>query len=546
MRLFALQVLNHGLYQQLAENQHQLFKTLVPARGSVFVQEGQSGKTIPVITNVEKDFVYAVPPEIAEKEKLATMLAPVLEMPKSEILAKISDNERKWVVLKKELPESTSEKIKNFKLKGVYLDPETYRFYPEKDFASQVLGFLAYKDNQRVGQYGIEESYEKLLAGRSGSLELEKDTAGRWIIGGTRKLEPAVDGADVVLTIDRGVQFKAEDVLENTVKNYQADSGSIVVLSPETGKVLAIANYPDFDPNVFGKVPDPKFFRDSAASDTYEPGSVFKAFTMAAGLDSGAVTPDMTYEDTGSVTLDDFVIRNANNKVFGVKNMTEVLEQSINTGAIFVQQRAGNENFLKTVKNFGFGEATGLTLPAESPGDIKNLIRGGKVHYATAAFGQGITVTPLQLAAAYGAIANQGKLMKPYIVERINYPDGRTENFVPQEVRQAISPKAANTLAAMLVSVVEKGHGKRAGVPGYFVAGKTGTAQVARSDSPGYDPDVTIGSFAGFAPVDKPVFVIIVKINNPRTVRFAESTAAPAFGEMARFLLNYLQIPPTR
>lgn len=546
MRLFALQVLSYEFYKKLAENQHQLYKILVPVRGEIFVQDGREARAVPVVTNIEKDLVFAVPPEIADKEETAVLLAAVLGIPKKEILEKISDEERKWVALKRELPETVSLKIKEAGLPGIYLQAETYRHYPEAVFASQVLGFLAYRENERVGQYGVEEAFEKVLAGKTGSLRQDKDAAGSWITGGLRKLEPAEDGADIVLTIDRVVQFKAEAILKDTVQNFEADSGSMIILDPKTGAILALASAPSFDPNVFSKVEDPVVYRNEAVSQGYEPGSVFKPITMAAGLDSEAVTPDMTYEDTGSVALDEFIIRNAVDKVYGVQTMTQVLEQSINTGAIFVQQKTGQEKFLETVEKFGFGKLTGISLPAEVAGDIENLRRGGDIHYATASFGQGITVTTLQLAEAFAVIANQGKMMKPYLVQAVNYPDGRVESFIPQELGQVISPKSANTLGAMLVSVVEKGHGKRAAAPGYYIAGKTGTAQVARLDAPGYDPNRTIGTFAGFGPVDDPAFVIVVKIVNPKAARFAETTAAPAFGEMARYLLNYFQIPPAR
>lgn len=320
----------------------------------------------------------------------------------------------------------------------------------------------------------------------------------------------------------------------------------MVIIDPKTGQILAMADYPDFDSNLFNKVENPSVYRNHAVSEAYEPGSVFKPVTMAAGLDAEVITPNETYEDTGSVVYDEFVIKNALDRTFGIQTMTQVLEQSINTGAIYVVNKTGAEKFLDIVQKFGFGAPTGTTLPAESAGNIKNLKGGGEVHYATASFGQGITVTTLQLAQAFAAIANQGKLMKPQIVESISRPDGTIQKFEPQMLRQVISPKAANTLAAMLVSVVEVGHGKRAGVPGYFIGGKTGTAQVAKADGPGYDPDKTVGTFAGFGPVDDPAFAMVVKIVNPRAVRFAESSAAPAFGEMAQYLLNYFQIPPTR
>ncbi|MDP3741373.1 MAG: penicillin-binding protein 2 [bacterium] len=545
VRLFAIQILGHEVYQELAQNQHQLVKTLIPTRGEIWVKEGKSGKTVEVVTNVERELIYAVPPEIIEKEKTAGSLAKILEIPKREILEKITDNDRKWVALKKELPESTAIAIRELKLPGIYFQSETYRLYPEKNFAAQALGFLSFEGDTRVGRYGVEEYFQKELAGTVGSLMLDRDQKGRWITGGVRKVEPAQDGANIVLTIDRAIQFKAQEVLKSTVVRTDAESGSIVVVDPKTGAVLAMANYPDFDLNLFNKVEDIGLYRNQALADAYEPGSVFKPITMAAGIDAEAISPQETYEDTGQVILDKYVIKNALERVYGQQTMTQVLEQSINTGVIYVVNKVGAEKFLDIVKKFGFGSPTGVTLPAESGGNIKNLIGGGEIHYSTASFGQGITVTAMQLATAFGAIANEGRLAKPRIVENTSLPDGTINNFASEQV-QVISPKAAHTLSAMLVSVVENGHGKRAGVPGYYIAGKTGTAQVARQDGPGYDPDKTIGTFAGFGPVPDPAFAMVVKIVNPRAVRFAESSAAPAFGELAQYLVNYFQIPPTR
>lgn len=546
VRFFTLQALSYSFYKELADNQHQLYETLVPVRGEISIQEGRSGKTVPVVTNIQKDLVYAVPPEITDKTKTAAALAPVLQMTKADILGKIASNDRKWVAIQKELPESTSIQVTNLKLPGIYLQPDTFRTYPEGTFASQVLGFLGFTGDQRVGQYGIEEYFNDQLTGKPGSLTQDNDLGGRWITGGLRKIVPAQDGVNISLTLDRAIQFKAEQILRDTVEKYQADDASMVILSPKTGAVLAMANYPTFDPNQFNTVTDQSVFRNRAVADAYEPGSVFKAFTMAAALDAGVITPDTTYEDTGSVTLNGFTIRNALNKVHGVQTMTQVLEQSINTGAIFAEQKVGNQQFADVVRKFGFGATTGIALPGEAAGNISNLSKSGDVYYATAAFGQGVTVTPLQLAAAYAAIANQGRLMKPYIVQSITDASGQTQVTQPQEVRQVISPQAANMLSAMLVSVVELGHGEHAQVPGYYMAGKTGTAQVARTDGRGYDPNTNIGTFIGFGPVDNPAFTIVVKVYNPRAAQFAETSAAPAFGQMAQFLVNYFQIPPTR
>jgi len=546
VRFFSLQVLSHGFYENLADNQHSLSTTLNPVRGEVYIRDEKNGSFVSVVTNVEKNSLFAAPGEIEDPAAAAGALSRALGLGAGEILEKISDPARKWVLIQKELPESVSLEIKELALGGIYLQPENLRHYPEGPFASQVLGFVGFQDDGRAGQYGIEKEYEEELAGLPGSLFLESDTSGTWITGGYRNLVPAQDGADVYLTLDRAIQFKAEEAVSRAVELHQADRGALMVMEAETGAVLAIAQAPGFDPNRYGETEDISVFRNIAVSDSYEPGSVFKPVTMAAALDAEAVTPDMTYEDAGFVAFDDFTIRNSDNKAYGTQTMTQVLESSLNTGVIFAQNQLGPEKFLRALERFGFGETTGIKLPAEAAGDLGNLIGGGDVHYATAAFGQGITATMAQLAQAYATIANQGRLTAPYIVEKIVRPGGDVQAFKPKKGASVISPRAAATLGAMLVSVVENGHGKRAGVPGYFLGGKTGTAQVASREGGGYDPNVTIGTFAGFGPIDDPKFVMVVRIDNPKGVRFAESTAAPVFGEMAQFLFNYFQIPPSR
>jgi cell division protein FtsI/penicillin-binding protein 2 len=323
-----------------------------------------------------------------------------------------------------------------------------------------------------------------------------------------------------------------------------ADSGDIIVMNPKTGAILAIASYPDFDPNNYGKVTNPSVFNNQAVTGSYEPGSVFKALTMAAAIDEGKITPDTTYVDTGHVKVDNFDIKNAEGGARGVQTMTQVLDWSLNTGAIFAENQLGNPDFLKYIKAFGFGVPTGIELP-ETKGDLTGITKGNvEVNYDTASFGQGISVTPIQMVQAYGALANSGRMMRPYIIQSKIYPDGTIKNTQPAVVNQVISTSTANTVDAMLVDVVENGFGKKAGVPGYFVAGKTGTAQVVQNGK--YIKDDNIGSFIGFAPVENPQFVMLVRVDHPRDASFAESTAVPPWGQLAQFILNYMQIPPTR
>jgi len=351
----------------------------------------------------------------------------------------------------------------------------------------------------------------------------------------------AKPGVDIVLTIDRSLQFFIYNLLEKAIKDYKADSGSIILLSPKTGAILALVNYPYFDPNKYFEVEDLSLFKDSAISDSFEPGSIFKIITMAGALDSNTIKPTSLFTDTGFVKIDGETIHNVDDENFGIVTITEILEKSINVGVVYLADLLGRESFRNYLKKFGFGGLTNIELSGEVSGDINNLEREQLIYLATASFGQGITVTPLQMVTAVGAIANSGQLMKPFVVDQII--DG--EKIIkrePKAIRSVISPSAAAMLSAMMVSVVENGYGSHAKVPGYLVAGKTGTAQVPQSGV-GYSDEV-IHSFVGFAPATDPQFAALVKIDNPKEERFAAATAATVFGDLAEFVLKYYNIPP--
>lgn len=544
-KLISLQIIHGTEARQQADAQHSIYQKLFPSRGEIKLADKLSGDTIPVATNLKSYLVYAVPQDVINPELTAASLAGILQMDEKDILQKITNNTKKYIPIKKKLTEVEQQKIKDLKLSGIFFDSEDTRFYPENNLLSQTLGFVGYKQNTKQGLYGLERNFETDLAGKVGELVAEQDTGGALIFGADKKELLAQDGVNLILTVDKTIQFQAESILKDTVTKNGADSGSVIVANPKTGAVLAIANYPDYNLNEYNKVTDPKTFLNEAVTGNYEPGSVFKAITMAAAVNEGKVTPDSTFNDPGSVSIDGYTIKNSDNKAHGIQTMTQVLDESLNTGAIYAKDQIGNPKFYEYLKNFGFGVQAGIELP-EAKGNIDGLKANIQVDYATASFGQGITATPIQLIQSYIALANQGKMMKPYLVQSKIYDDGTTVNTQPTLVREVISPKTANIISAMLVSVVENGHGKKAGVPGYYIAGKTGTAQVPRKDGKGYEENNNIGSFIGYGPVEDPQFVMLVRIDHPRDVKFAEVTAAPAWGQLAQFILNYYHIPPTR
>lgn len=544
LKLYILQVANHVSYKALADNQHSVFRNLVPKRGEIFLKEKEG--VYPVAVNKEVKMVYAVPKEVEDVESESRDLADALGLDQGELRVRLDKPHDMYEVIKRRLSDEEEEKIRNLKLKGIHLSDETLRYYPAGELASHVLGFVGWRDNDFGGRYGSELSFEEKLKGQEGSLFQNRDTSGKWITTSQKEIVYAKNGDNLVLTIDHIIQYETEKILKSAIEKNQADRGTIIVMEPETGRILAMASYPNFNPNSYGEAENMEVFRNLAISDSYEPGSVFKPFTIASAIDDGKINPDTTYVDTGAITEAGYTIRNSDLKSNGVQTMTQVLEKSLNTGVIFAEKMLGNKNFSDYMKRFGFGEPTGIDLFGESAGNVNNLKNlKSNIQFFTIAFGQGISVTPIQLVSGYNAIANGGMLMKPQIVEKLNHADGTEEEIMPQSIRRVISTQTAYLVSRMLRSVVVNGHGKRADVPGYLVGGKTGTAQVAKKDSAGYEKGKNIGSFAGFAPIDNPKFTVLVRVDNPKVVEWAESSAAPAFGELMKFLLEYKNIEPT-
>jgi cell division protein FtsI/penicillin-binding protein 2 len=547
LKLFKLQIIDHNKYLAQAEDQHLTTQELIPNRGEIYIHDYQSGaqELYPAAINKKYYQAFAVPVSVTNPITAAKLLAPVLAMDEQVIYERLAKEDDLYEPLKHKIDEATKERLEAFALDGIRFEEEIFRFYPESEILSQVVGFVGYQGDELVGQYGIEGYWNEELAGEKGSYIFERDAFGRLIPQAKRFKDEEQQGSDIVLTIDRSIQFFTCNTLKTTVLKHGADGGSVVILDPQTGAVMAMCNYPNFDPNNYGEVEDYNVYNNSAIFEPYEPGSMFKGITMAAALDVGGVTPMTTYEDKGVEEIAGFKIKNSDGEAHGVKNMTQVLEESLNTGAIFAARSVGVDLFYNYFQRFGFGRVTGIQLNGERAGDIQSLGWGKEIFMATASFGQGITATPLQIAAAFGAIANGGKLMKPYIVDEVRSPDGKTTKTQPEFKSQIMLEKTANTLSAMLASVVKYGHAKNAGVEGYYIAGKTGTAQVADPNTGKYSTDKSIHSFVGFAPIENPRFVMLIKLDHPRSVEFAASSAAPLFGEIAKFLLNYLKVPPS-
>lgn len=540
-RVFSLAIVEHRTFVLAAERQHQ-FSEILPSRRGMIYGADRSGALVPLALQKSFFTLVAVPKDVADPGGAARALAGLAAVPEAELLAKLSKGDDPYEILARKLDDATTEKIRALGLEGITLGEETRRVYPQGTLASSLLGFVSYASGEERGEYGIEKQYEAHLKGERGFFSGERDAAGFWVAIGKRILDPPENGDSVVLTIDPNIQFRAEDVLERLMERWGAESGSALVVEPATGRIRAFASRPTFDPNEYSKVEDYSRFRAPLVDAQFELGSAFKPITMAGGLNEGVVTASTTYQDPGTIAFRGFTISNFDGRSHGVQTMTQVLEKSLNTGVVFVAQRLGQERFLEYLTRFGFGAPTGVDFPGEVSGDISNLASGRDIDYATASFGQGIAVTPLQLAAAIGAVANQGTLMRPYVVEKIVDDAGNEEIRKPQAAGEVIRPETAETLTRMLVSVVRNGF-DRGGVKGYFVAGKTGTAQIPLSNGRGYS-DEFIHTIVGYAPAFDPKFLILLQLNKPTGNRFAANTLSPAFRELAEFMLNYYEIPP--
>lgn len=559
---------------------------------------------------VENKKLIGHPKEITDKGKTAETLSSILNIAKKE-LERVLSGKNRYVVLKRKLDPEISGKIQdllsndvNRLYKGIGLQENYYRFYPENTLSSQTLGFV---DQNGNGQYGVEGTFDSILRGKEGIFSSKKDADGQQITVGESIIRPAVDGSNIILTIDRSIQLEVERKLEQAVKNYKADSGNVIIMDPKTGRIIAMASYPNFNPNEFSSafekkevelsedeiknlVPvnatendptqfwlylnaqtnqrvqifkekkengtfvhamyknrvGPKVYRNSLISDLYEPGSVFKVITMSSAINAGEVKPNTTYNEDGPIKVDEYEIHNSTDQYRGRQTMTQVLENSSNIGISFVAKKLGRNLFYNYMKSYGFGERTDIELDGEEPGEIEFFTQWADSELLTHGFGQGILVTPLQMVSAISAIANEGLLMQAYIVDSIQNESGKITGKEPKIIRRVLTKENANTVASMMVSAVENGVARRAQVKGHYVAGKTGTSQTYKHGKALKGAGTTIASFGGFAPIENPQFVVLIKFDHPLSSPWGDSTAAPLFSEIAEYLFNYYNIPPDK
>lgn len=538
LRLAQLQILEHEKYVAQAKDEHRSEKRVLAQRGAIRDRNGY-----PLALTVTTFDVYLKPGlSTGQRGEIARELAPLVGVPAEEIAAAWAKVQDRPFLLASNISHEQESHIASKGFWGVELEAQNRRVYPEGNLAPAVLGFVG-QDQQ--GLTGIEREFNREIGGVPGSLVYERDSFGRPIPAGYQELIPPQEGGDIVLTIDRYIQRLAEQRLDDAITKHQASGGTIIVMEPSSGAILAMASRPSFDLTKLDLKQSQSLdrFRNRAIADMFEPGSVFKAITMAAALNEKLVNPQTTFNDGGPVVRYGWTIDNWDQVHRGRLTMTELLQHSSNVGAVWVSDLLGSKRFYDYVARFGFGQSTGVGLSGEASGLVRSPQdqAWSPIDLSTNSFGQGINVTPLQMAVAFCAIANGGYLMRPTVIKEM-HDNGKRRPFQPVVVRRVMSQEASNQLIGMLNAAAERGESKLAVVPGYRVAGKTGTASISRGG--GYVKGSTIASFIGFAPLKDPKFVILVKIDEPKDNPWGSVVASPVFASIAKDLLIYYRVPP--
>jgi cell division protein FtsI (penicillin-binding protein 3) len=533
LRLAHLQLIRGAELGALAERQYAHTVVLGAQRGPIVDRHG-----LPLAVSSAAESLYAQPRAVADPMRVAARLAPILQMPRAELYAVLT-GPRAFVWLRRRLPPTVAEQVRALRESGLGLVVDPLRLYPNRELAAHVLGF----EGVDGGLEGVERAWESTLAGVPGKAVVGRDALGREVVT-ERLLQPPQPGQGVRLALDAHIQYLAEREIDAAWRRTEARTAMAVVLDPRTGDVLALAIRPTFNPNTFLRVSSRDVWRNRAITDPFEPGSTFKVILAAAALEEGVIRPgDRIFAEHGQITIARTTIHDW--KKYGWLTFGEVLQHSSNVGSIKIGLAVGGPRYHRFITAFGFGAPTGVGLPGESRGLLRDPGRWSALSLPTMSIGQEISVTALQLAAAFGAIANGGTLMQPRLVQAVLDDAGReVRRFEPTAVRQVLAPETARLLTRLLVRVVEAGTGSRAAIPGYEVAGKTGTAQKLDPETRRYSRAAGVLSFAGFAPAHEPRFVVLVVLDEPRNERWGSEAAAPVFAAIGREILRYLDVPP--
>jgi cell division protein FtsI (penicillin-binding protein 3) len=556
VKLYYLQVIKHDYYVAEARKLQVSKEMILPKRGEIYGED--RGQPVPLVTNEAVYTVIADPHNVTHPDKVEVMIRRLAGGEAVKDFSGLSNKNARYMILAKQVTRTQADLIKKENLNGVGLQPTTRRVYPEGALAAQVLGYV---NADGVGQYGVEGYLQDELVGVPGMLQTITDVRRIPLtIGGESVKTPAKDGQNIVLTMDRNIQAKAEQALKAGLDNVKATKGSVVIMDPNNGAILAMANYPSFDPANYSRVENYEDFQNKTVTYPYEAGSVVKTLTMAAGLDSGAVTSATTYNNTGFIKVDDRVIKNVEEDPINPRaTMQDILKYSLNTGVVTILKRMGGGEVNQQARDklynyfynkYYFGQKTGIEQEGEARGEIyaPKSEQGNNVRYANMAFGQGMTMTTLQMAAAFSSIINGGIYYQPHIVAGSldNNDKFTAKNYQPKNVN-VVSPNTSSEVTEMIhqARAGSSFSGKGNDRAGYYIGGKTGTAQVIDPKTGEYSDDNAVGSYIGFGGTSKPEYVIMVRVDDSKMPGYAGGVAAaPIFGDLSNWMINYLRLPP--
>lgn len=543
VRLYFLQIVHGDVYARDAERQYINKNTVNYDRGDIYF-ESKDGELVPAALS-RSGFTVAINPKILkDSTDVYQKLSSVITIDRDEFMSKASKKTDEYEEVATRLNSETADKIKKLNIYGVSLSTDKWRFYPGGSVAAQTIGFVAYNDNELAGRYGLERYYEETLKKDPNAAYTNFFAEFFSNVKESLSDSPKQSGS-VVTTIEPTVELFLESELKAIREKWQSDSAGGIIINPKTGAIYALSFNPAFDPNNF-KDANITEFKNPLVENVYEMGSIFKPLTMAAGIDAGKVTRETTYYDAGSLTLNKKTISNYDGRARGVVPMQEILNQSLNTGAGFVALKLGKE-FPEYMKNYGFGVETGVDLPNEAVGLVKNLDSSRDIDMVTASYGQGVAVTPVEMVRALSVLANGGTLITPHIVKRIEYDNGLNKNLTYEPGKQVIKPETSKIISDMLVTVVDKAlRNGTAKIHGYRVAAKTGTAQMTQEGRSGYVEGKYLHSFFGYFPADNPEYLVFLFHTYPKNVKYASETLTEPFLNITKFLINYYQIPPDR
>lgn len=543
-RLLWWQVISSEKLTAAGEEQRWISFEISADRGKILAHDGFN-----LVSNESAFLVFASIPDLKQApgkiaSRISSILFPNEDLLKSEEMIKqrLRRQDLVWVPLKRKVDLKTKKVLEDLKIEGMGFEEEEKRNYPEGSTAAHILGFVGSDvSGTDKGYFGLEGHYDLELRGRSGVMRREKDASGKPILVGEIKEEKPKNGRSLLTTIDRSVQFITEEKLKRGIQRYGASSGSVVVMEPKTGAILAMSSYPSYDPATYYEF-DKNLFSNPVVASSFEPGSIFKILIMAAALNEDVVKPDTICDKcSGPVNIADYTIKTWNDKYFPNSTMIEVIQHSDNVGMVFVAQKLGISKMVSYIEGFDLGKPSGIDLQDESSPLLRKKNEWKQIDIATASFGQGIAVTPIQMIKAANAIANQGKIMKPFIVKKVIGEEGETE-IIPKVERQIIKPVTAYLMTQMMVNAVDNGEAKWTKPKGFRIAGKTGTAQIPLRGH--YDEGKTIASFVGFAPADDPKFIMLVILREPTSSPWGSETAAPLWFDICKELFTYYGVLP--